>query len=179
MFTNLIHSFAGVRWARTTGLSAMTSQWSTPASLSQVWWRGVPTSSGCGPWTRPESAIHPVSLRLWSPWIPQTEPASEVRATSEPCGTLQQSQQLHFFNVFFPPPPTAGPSAPWTGMIKFTEEEPAGMTASDSVIYQQLIMTWPFILTGYWTSISFLYCPKYVYSHYQKLASRMILSLVF
>lgn len=104
MFTNLIHSFAGVRWARTIGLSAMTSQWSTPASLSQVWWRGVPTSSGCGPWTRPESAIHPVSLRLWSPWIPQTEPASEVRATPEPCGTLQQSQQLHFFNVVSPPP---------------------------------------------------------------------------
>lgn len=29
----------------------------------------------------------------------------------------------YVFHVFFP---TAGPSAPWTGMIKFTEEDPTG-----------------------------------------------------
>lgn len=37
---------------------------------------------------------------------------------------------LDRFLDFFPL--TAGPSAPWTGMIKFTEEDPTGMTASSS-----------------------------------------------
>lgn len=120
---------AGARWAPITGLSVMKTQWSTPASLSQDWWRDVLTSLGCGPWTWQESAVHPASPSPWLPWIPLTELASEVRDTPECCWHTATKQTAAFYFISFFPP-TAGPSAPWTGMIKFTEEDPTGMTTS-------------------------------------------------
>lgn len=41
-----------------------------------------------------------------------------------PLSTLTPHQRLIFLILS----PTAGPSAPWTGIIRFTEEDPAGAT---------------------------------------------------
>lgn len=49
---------------------------------------------------------------------------------------------------------TAGPSAPWTGMIKFTEEDPTGMT--NSVILQCFGVLYYYV--GLNTGLHYLFC---------------------
>lgn len=66
---------------------------------------------------------------------------------------------LNLFNSFFQ---TAGPSAPWTGMIKFTEEDPTGTAPFCCLVSENFNFSCLYkkVLKSYWTSISFSFWPN-------------------
>ena len=116
----------GVRLEPTTGSSAMTLRSSSPVSLWPVWWRVVLTSSACVLSTAAAWVIRPECPNQWPPWTRLTAPAWEVQLNSMCDRRLPLYRVFHFYMIMMTMYLLTGTSAPWTGQIIVTEEEPAG-----------------------------------------------------